>query len=271
MKKLSFEYNSRLTIDGTVKSHTYLLRFLPRTQPGQQILSLKWHINGDYSRKSEILDDAFGNRTVSGRIAGSGSEFTFGMTGIAFTDCTARSVSEPQMCLKYATPLTEMKHSLELLHRDLAVSQSLRHEDNAGPADTRAGRYSKQIMQLLSEKISYVPGSTCIGTTAEEAARAGKGVCQDYAHIMLALLRAEKIPCRYVTGLIPGEGVTHAWVEVYDGSCWQGYDPTHNCLADEGYIKISHGPDSTFCAIEHGVFSGIAAQQQFVSAKVTEL
>ena len=66
------------------------------------------------------------------------------------------------------------------------------------------------VMGMLYEGFSYVPGSTDISTTAGEALKQGKGVCQDYAHIMTAVLRYMGIPARYVAGLMIGEGYTHA-------------------------------------------------------------
>lgn len=80
------------------------------------------------------------------------------------------------------------------------------------------------------------------------------GVCQDFAHILLAFLRAQNVICRYVAGLTTGEGASHAWVEVFDGETWIGVDPTHQRFCDDNYVKISQGPDFSFCALERGVF-----------------
>ena len=89
------------------------------------------------------------------------------------------------------------------------------------------------VMGMLYEGFSYEPGSTDISTTAGEALKQGKGVCQDYAHIMTAVLRYMGIPARYVAGLMIGEGYTHAWVEVYTQDGWYGLDPTNNLHIDD--------------------------------------
>lgn len=92
-------------------------------------------------------------------------------------------------------------------------------------------------MRAVYTHFKYVTGSTQIHATAEEALKLGEGVCQDYAHIMLSLLRIEGIPCRYVVGIMQGEGASHAWTEVLCNGYWYGFDPTNNKLVDDEYIK----------------------------------
>ena len=108
-------------------------------------------------------------------------------------------------------------------------------------------------------------------TTAEKALSGGSGVCQDYAHIMLALLRMDRIPCRYVAGMMMGEGSSHAWVEVWDDKRWIGYDPTNKKLVNEDYIKISNGRDFADCLVNQGIFTGNVTQTQEISVIVEEV
>ena len=108
-------------------------------------------------------------------------------------------------------------------------------------------------------------------TTAVLALERGAGVCQDMAHLLLCVLREAKIPARYVVGLIPGEGETHAWVEVYDGKRFIGVDPTHLKRTDDTYLRVSTGRDSRDCAINRGVFSGAAKQTMAVLARMIEV
>lgn len=126
-------------------------------------------------------------------------------------------------------------------------------------------------MNAVYESMQYTKGVTSISTTAEEALSLGQGVCQDYAHILLSLCREEKIPARYVVGLLLGEGESHAWIEAFDGERWRGFDPTNNRLAEEDHIKISHGRDYRDCSINRGVFTGRATQRQTVLVRVTEV
>ncbi|MCD7954522.1 MAG: transglutaminase family protein [Lachnospiraceae bacterium] len=126
------------------------------------------------------------------------------------------------------------------------------------------------MMHTLYENFSYVKGVTNVHTTAEEAMALGKGVCQDYAHILLSLCRIHRIPCRYVVGMLIGEGLSHAWVEVCDGSRWYAIDPTNNLIVDDQHIKISSGRDYHDCIVSQGVFVGRTKQTQTVAVRVKE-
>ena len=129
---------------------------------------------------------------------------------------------------------------------------------------------AQTMMHHLAGRMQYEKGSSTIFTTAEEAFLKGRGVCQDYAHILLALLRKERIPARYVVGLMTGEGESHAWVEVYQDGAWYGIDPTNGLLVNEDYVRISSGRDYWDCQISRGTFEGNATQKQFVHASVSK-
>jgi transglutaminase-like putative cysteine protease len=81
----------------------------------------------------------------------------------------------------------------------------------------------------------------------------------------------ETSPCRYVAGMMMGEGSSHAWVEVWDEEKWIGYDPTNKRLVDDDYIKISNGRDSADCLVNQGIFTGNVAQTQEISVIVEEV
>lgn len=111
---------------------------------------------------------------------------------------------------------------------------------------------ASEVMHAVHRLIAYLPCHTTTATTAAEVWADPRGVCQDYAHLMLAVCRAIGLPARYVNGLIEGEGQTHAWVEVSDGTCWHPYDPTHDLQPEWGYIKIAHGRDADDCPNNRG-------------------
>lgn len=113
-------------------------------------------------------------------------------------------------------------------------------------------RTAGELMHLVHQYVAYTPHSTTTATTAEEIFADPRGVCQDYAHLMIALCRGMGMPARYVNGLIEGEGETHAWVEVNEGGFWRPYDPTHDLMPEYGYIKIAHGRDADDCASNRG-------------------
>ena len=119
------------------------------------------------------------------------------------------------------------------------------------------------LCERVHRSLDYEWGITGVGTTASEALAGGRGVCQDYAHIMLAACRAAGVPARYVSGHLGGEGGSHAWVEVlhphpYRENRWvaQGWDPTHNRRADSDYLVIAVGRDYADVAPLSGTYDG---------------
>ena len=109
--------------------------------------------------------------------------------------------------------------------------------------------------------MTYKHGVTDVATTAAEALAMGHGVCQDYAHIMLAACRASGLPSRYVSGHLLGQGGSHAWVEVLlpandgtgDSIAWT-FDPTHASRGGLGYLTVAVGGDYSDVAPTSGTY-----------------
>ena len=119
---------------------------------------------------------------------------------------------------------------------------------------------------IVAESIKYVSGSTSIITTAQNAINQGKGVCQDFAHILISLARLNGIPARYINGFIledlkSRKSYTHAWVEIFiEDLGWIGFDPSHKKCIDDKYIRVSCGQDFFDASTIKGVktnYSGI--------------
>lgn len=130
------------------------------------------------------------------------------------------------------------------------------------------------IMNGISERLSYQNGVTTVKTTAPEALKLGTGVCQDYAHLMLASCRCQKLLARYVSGYLYNNGfstATHAWVDVYvPGRGWISFDPTHNCEQTERYVRVAVGRDYADVPPTCGVFVGNAREEMEVVVDVRE-
>ncbi len=134
-----------------------------------------------------------------------------------------------------------------------------------------------ELNQALYDKFDYVPNITKVDSPIDDALRARRGVCQDFAHIMIALVRQLKIPCRYVSGyLFHGDkakdrspaGATHAWVEAYLGETgWVAFDPTNNLLGSERHIHVAVGRDYADVPPTRGVCKGDAESE--LSVRVT--
>lgn len=130
----------------------------------------------------------------------------------------------------------------------------------------------------LFQAFSYAPQSTRVDSTIDEAIAQRCGVCQDFTHIMLALVRGLGIPCRYVSGYLfhqredhdrSEDDASHAWVEAYlPGLGWVGFDPTNKLIAGERHIRVAVGRDYADVPPTRGVFKGRAASELGVSVRI---
>jgi transglutaminase-like putative cysteine protease len=135
-----------------------------------------------------------------------------------------------------------------------------------------------EISEGIHEKFSYVPNTTTVDSPIDHALSERKGVCQDFAHIMIALVRKLGVPCRYVSGYLfhakedqslASEGASHAWVEArLPGLGWVGFDPTNNLLCGERHIRVAVGRDYAEVPPTRGVFKGGAESELSVSVTV---
>ena len=133
------------------------------------------------------------------------------------------------------------------------------------------------ICRRTHQHFTYDPKITDSNTTASEAFILGRGVCQDYAHVMIAFLRSLKIPARYVSGYFwsedaendPSAGASHAWLEAYlPNYGWLGIDPTHNDLVDERYVCLAIGRDYGDVSPVRGTYRGTSSRTLEVNVSV---
>ncbi|MCU1591422.1 MAG: transglutaminase protein [Frankiales bacterium] len=138
------------------------------------------------------------------------------------------------------------------------ASLARRHEV---PGDTLAT--ADAFCSLVQERIAYGFGATDVTTTAAEALSVGTGVCQDQAHLMLALCRSVGIAARYVSGHLVGQGGTHAWTEVLvpGGAGVVALDPCHGRRADSRYVTVAVGRDYCDVPPTSGSYRGKAVGQ----------
>jgi transglutaminase-like putative cysteine protease len=135
---------------------------------------------------------------------------------------------------------------------------------------------AQKCSEYIFKNFTYTKGITNIESTVDEILVHKKGVCQDFAHVLLQFLRTAGIPSRYVSGYIcpnttgfRGEGATHAWVEFYTPTQgWLGIDPTNNIWTMENHVKLSVGRDFNECTPVKGTFKGIAKQTLSVSVSI---
>jgi len=139
------------------------------------------------------------------------------------------------------------------------------------------------LSQYIYDNFEYKQGVTSIETSIDEIWKLRAGVCQDFAHLLLYILRLVGVPCRYISGYIcpgdsewRGEGATHAWAEVwFPDTGWVGVDPTNKCLAGERHVRLAMGRNFTDCTPVKGTYKGAVEHKlevtvEFASNPFTE-
>lgn len=251
----------KLTFSGAVNDHRFSLKCIPYDTDMQKIEKIDISVYPDHITSENT--DSHGNITLFGYTDDYHNSFGFDVTGMAITGLSDHeSAGELHRVgmYRYQTAITKPGRCIQKFHDDMKVFYI--------PSSVKKARY---IMERLNDSFKYVKDCTCMETTAEQALEGGKGVCQDYAHIMLSLCRMEKIPCRYVTGMMMGEGSSHAWVEIWDDEKWIGFDPTNRKFVNDEYIKISNGRDFADCLVNQGIFTGNVTQKQEINVIVEEV
>ncbi len=287
MKILKVAYEMRLAFAAPVTDHYFQFRCLPMDGDGQTVEALEVTVEPAGTLYERV--DGFGNRICYGEALTPHGNLRVRMRakvrvareagGEARTAWEADRCEGVQAALEPdgQVPCVVYRYPSALTMPDAAMrafqeSARMKHTrtQTQTHTQTQAPGFPEFLMHELYRRFSYEQGCTHVGTTAAEAFTLGKGVCQDYAHIYVALCRLAGFPARYVTGMAVGEGATHAWAEVWRNGKWTAYDPTHDCPVDDRYIKLSHGRDFADCSVDRGCFFGGAGQEQTVYVKVEE-
>ena len=148
------------------------------------------------------------------------------------------------------------------------------------PTPRRSAEAVIEAARWVQGELEYVPGTTGVHTSGVDALREGKGVCQDFAHLTLMLLRGMGIPSRYVSGYLHpqrdakiGEtidGQSHAWIQAWTGEWWH-YDPTNDTEITEQYISVGVGRDYADVTPLKGIYSGEGSTDLDVVVEITRL
>ncbi|HPF87878.1 MAG TPA: transglutaminase family protein [Candidatus Limiplasma sp.] len=255
MKRLTYYYKTENYYDDPVVCHQFLLRCLPRMCASQNVLSASVLLLPDVGYTQQR--DAFSNLLQIGHINEEHQYFSYTAIGEVEVDFSLKDTSPLHPMYRYPTVLTRMNASMRQFATPFA--------DLPKTLDTVL-----QIAAAVNHQIEYTPESTDVHTGADDAFYAGRGVCQDYAHVLIALLRSLDIPARYACGLSVGEGVTHAWVQAYLDGGWVSVDPTRNTLTTEQYVTFAIGRDAADCPIDRGVYLGVSKHRQTVYMRLME-
>lgn len=245
-----FSLHQRLRYDYTapVRGLQHRLMVLPPAAHGDQTrVSHRLEVHGADAEVVESVD-RFGNVVIdvrADRVAEHVEFETWAVVDRGRDDGTAPAAVAGDRGLLAPSPLTQPDDALRAVAAGLARS---------GDVDLDL---ADRVNARVHAAMSYRPDVTSVRTTAGQALALGAGVCQDYAHVMLAVCRLNGLPARYVSGHLRGEGGSHAWVEVIVPSVGAvAFDPTNDRRAGPTYMTIATGRDYAEVAPTYGTYCG---------------
>jgi len=288
-RRYRIRHETRYEYAADVMHSHHLLHLVPRPAPFQECLEHELQVSpGNHRRVNEL--DAFGNPMIRVELAQPHRELDV--------------VSEMQIVV-HPRPavLVDAAHRWEKVRdsfayhgawpsRDQLDAARFRHESphvrlKQGFTDYSAGCFpaGRSILQCaealstkLHQDIQYVPGVTHIGTSPTEILETRRGVCQDFAHFMIACLRSRGLPARYVSGYLRtnaamvGDNASHAWVSVWSPPFgWMEFDPTNGCFAGTDHVAVAWGRDFGDVSPLRGVILGGGEHKLSVSVAVEEM
>ncbi|HJT74053.1 MAG TPA: transglutaminase family protein [Chitinophaga sp.] len=268
---------TRYEYDRPVKESVNEIRIFPYQCPDQEILQHDLIITGQPEVK--IFDDYWKNRTGTFNLLPPHKVLSIE------SKLLVRTTASSQLKINFHSSFDQLKQEREgqLQLLEMALPDIIRSQDAVDNIITviyQPGKSVAAIVEHCSEYIfknfKYIKGITNVESTVDELMQHRAGVCQDFAHLMLHILRSCQVPCRYVSGYIcpnkdgmRGEGATHAWVEAWiPGYGWAGIDPTNNVWVTNKHVKLSVGRDFKDCSPVKGSFKGPARQKLSVFVAV---
>lgn len=277
----SIRHTTIFRYEPAVRESIMEVRMQPRTEGQQRCLKFQLDVNPPANLMQ--YRDFMGNTVHHFDIAGGHTQLEINAHSLVEVQgkeslATASSGDWADLDARIAAD----DHSEMLLPSQFACfSQEL--EKLAAELDCRRRGNPLDLLTQLNHRIyqafSYVPNSTKVDSPIDEALRTRKGVCQDFAHIMIALLRRIGIPSRYVSGyLFRGpdshdrsvEGASHAWVEtLVPGLGWTAFDPTNDLVGGDRHIRVAIGRDYADVPPTRGVHRGEAESELSVAVVVS--
>jgi transglutaminase-like putative cysteine protease len=268
--RLRYRIHQRITYryDGPVRHLQQRLVVEPRIAHGdQRRVSRRLHVLGAIPQQVDASMDGFGNTVVMLSIPLVETEVTFVSSSVVERDLrhgphlVDGSLLQDRR-LHDATRLTTADGAVNRLARELRAS------------DLTASALAHAANLRVHDVLTYEYGATSVRTTAAEALARGAGVCQDYAHVLLAVTRRLGLASRYVSGQLLGFGGSHAWVEVLvpdgDGRAQVlSLDPTHGCATGNRHVTVAVGRDyadvAPLSGTYHAPFAGSLTATKRVS------
>jgi transglutaminase-like putative cysteine protease len=275
MAIFSIHHITRYEYTRLVKESLNQIKIHPFSNATQEILQHELIIS--HNPELHLFQDYWGNRTGIFTIADSHKSLTIESKLVVRTIEKSPPTSTENISTEWTIP------SNDLFLTELSIPEQITKQseiDEIVKAIQTEGKKYAEIIHACSEYIykhfRYIKGITDYETTVDEILEHKSGVCQDFAHVLLQILRTIGIPCLYVSGYIcpnkngmRGEGATHAWVEAWIPEYgWAGIDPTNNVWIQGNHVKLAAGRNFNDCTPVKGTFKGSARQQLSVYVSV---
>ncbi len=267
MDRLHFDYRFHTEYEKTVSKCFFSLKIIPKNTARQTLKEIRLSIVPE--AKYWYGSDSFNNKKILGMIDNPHTSFELKVSGeVEINQVLYEEEAQSEQVGIFKYPHGKTVPGPRIISYSEQLLEMLQAEFN-----TEASDYDKAIfiMHDLYNRFNYVPNVTGVYTMAEDAMVKLEGVCQDIAHIYIAVIRRLGIAARYVTGLMIGEGKSHAWVEFLFNGKWIGLDPTNDLLIDENYIKLSDGRDSDDCKINLATLIGGGREIQSIESIVSKI
>jgi transglutaminase-like putative cysteine protease len=248
-RTMLLEQEYRYTYERPIRNLRHRLVAVPRERHGAQQRT-RWDltISGARARCREARD-AFGNHLIEIDAEEVTNEITFTISSLV----SWRTLDRTQpLDDAVADGLGELAAPSALTNGNAAL---LAASTELIGRSTSTADFAELACNWTARALIYEFGVTGVRTPAAAALEGGRGVCQDFAHVMLAICRAAAIPARYVSGHLVGEGGAHAWVEVFAEERWVAFDPTHARRTDHRYLTVAVGREYKDVAPTSGTFS----------------
>jgi transglutaminase-like putative cysteine protease len=263
------DHETELRFPEPVREHQLELRLAPREDHGQRTIACQIELTPRAALREH--HDSFGNRVHRASLPAPHDGVLVRLHAEVETlreDPFAWTPLSPEAeAAATARALRESPRLLEwLLHRSPAVPDLAPLAEALRPPARDPGRSLVENVQAamdwMAESFAYVSGATDAHAPFTVFLEKRAGVCQDFAHLLVALARSWGAPARYVSGYVEpdpeqGEQATHAWAEVWvPGAGWLGFDATHCLVTNDRYIAVAVGRDSREAAPVRGAFKG---------------
>ena len=279
MPRFKIHHVTRYTYESPVRDSANQVLLFPLQDEHQQVLKQDLKISGDPSL--DVFKDYYGNGVGTFMHAAPHTELLI--------DSKIEVITKTRLMPDDEIPAEKQWYELESIRFTVPYIDYLKQEQFVAIEEVKhianAQQYKKEYTVLQAGKylteyvfinFSYIKGVTTVESTLDEVWRLKAGVCQDFAHILLVMLRMLGIPSRYVSGYIcpnhngmRGEGATHAWVEAYIPYFgWLGFDPTNNCIVNDLHVRLAVGRNFSDCSPVRGTYKGTSNHQLEVGVSV---